>query len=138
MDDLHGSGDGLSESSTTEEMAQASRSVPTGIGERHKYSIVSEYGLDSCALSGIHGVDGDRVLSTVPVVKPAAPVVATEGRRLQQLCLLRVELSKALDRYTGLLHHSNENVSCDVRSDSEVLEALDRTLRLLSTVESKL
>ncbi|GBE62275.1 guanine deaminase, putative [Babesia ovata] len=124
------------------------RNASTGIGERHKYSVVSEYGLDSCELGGIHGADGDRVLSTLSVGKRAvgqwpvmynvvkAPFVAADDRSLQQLCLLRVELSKALDRYTGLLHHSNESVSCDVRS--EVLDALDRTLRLLSTVEARL
>ncbi|GIX65630.1 guanine deaminase, putative [Babesia caballi] len=91
-----------------------------------KYRIVEEGSLDSSLVTGIHGEAGERPLYKGPVVSSptASPTCAShvpqrapaslDGRRLQQLCLLRVELSKALDRYTMLLHAGNERMESDV------------------------
>ncbi|ORM40357.1 uncharacterized protein BXIN_1984 [Babesia sp. Xinjiang] len=92
----------------------------SNVADRHKYRIVNECGLDSSVMTGIHGADGDRVLPKTLVVGRTPSSTKADGRRLQQLCLLRLELNKALDR------------------EVNVLDQLERTLRLLDIVESKL
>lgn len=110
----------------------------TSIGERNKYNIVDECGLESEMVRGIHCGEGGKSFSTVgecrrrvsfcvrclPIIDQVSGVF--DDRRVKQLCLLKFELSVALDRYlcyyyvlkmfryTRFLHTLNERVSSDV------------------------
>ncbi|GFE53877.1 sjogren s syndrome scleroderma autoantigen 1, putative [Babesia ovis] len=115
----------------------STKDVSSGVAaDGHKYRIVDECGLDSRLVDDIHGADGDKVLCKQVASGHCSRRAPVEGRRLQQLCLLRVELTKSVDRYTTMLHHINEGGSLDPHGDSQLLDSLERALRLLDMVDS--
>ncbi|EDO07031.1 uncharacterized protein BBOV_IV006750 [Babesia bovis T2Bo] len=132
---------GPSRKSQSVDMSTVPAASNTSSGMRidhHKYRIVEECGLESGLLSDIHGAGGDRALpKNVNLHRPTV-VAPVEGRRLQQLCLLRVELTKALDRYIALLHECNENGSMDSQGECTLFDRIERILRLFEMVDSRL
>lgn len=125
------------EKGATNVVCVADEPPSTSIGERNKYNIVDECGLESEMVRGIHCGEGGKSFSTVGECRRRVSGVF-DDRRVKQLCLLKFELSVALDRYTRFLHTLNERVSSDVASEVGVLAVIERTLHLLDSVESKI